>query len=122
MHGVGPSNGFGAASESPRWHLAFFHQPGHRADRVFDRRLGVHTMLIVEIDHLYAETPEARLAGGAHVIGSAVDALMAAVGAPHVTDLGGEHDLVPAVANGAPYQFFIFAHSVHIGGVSAQLS
>ena len=55
--------------ETQEAHLALPHERGHRADRVLDRRLGVDTVLEVEIDHLHPKSPQTRLARLADISG-----------------------------------------------------
>ena len=58
-------------------------------------------MPVIEVDGVDAEPLEARLAAAPHVPRAAVNAEEGAVAAAHVAKLGGEDDLLPAVADGA---------------------
>lgn len=98
-------------------HLALADQPGHRAHRVLDRRVGVDAVLIVEVDRLDAEPSQARLAGGADVIRAPAHALEGAVLAANVAELGGENHRVAAIADRTPDQLLVTAYPVHVGGV-----
>src|SRR5439155_9596603 len=53
--------------------LPFADEPRHRADRVLDGNGPVHTMLIVEVDRIHAETLERRVARSTDVLGTSVD-------------------------------------------------
>src|SRR5207249_12022726 len=60
-----------------------------------DRHGGIDAVLVVEVDDVDAETPEARVARLRHVLGPAVDQVGAAL-APHLAELGGQDDGAPA--------------------------
>ena len=74
VHGVGPPDGgrrrLGEAEVAD---LALGHELGHGPDRLLDRRVGVHAVLVVEVDVVDAEPGEGAVAGLAHVLGPAVD-------------------------------------------------
>src|SRR5947209_11047320 len=63
--------GFGQAKES---HFALCDQLSHRSDRLFDRRVGINPVLIIEVDAIDSETAQTSLAGFFHIIRFAVDA------------------------------------------------
>src|SRR5205085_5976695 len=65
-------------------HLPFFDEPRHRADRILNRRLRVNTVLVVEVNHLDAQTFQTRLAGRPHILRPAAHAEEAPVLAAHV--------------------------------------
>ena len=97
--------------------LPLLDQLRERADGLLDRRLGVDAVLLVEVDGLDAEAAQARLTRLAHVLGAAVDARRAAVGVGHEPELGREHDLVAAVADGAAHELLVVPGAVDVGGV-----
>ena len=74
-------------------------------------------MLVIEIDHIDAEPLQARLAGGADIVGSPAHPAEASVGAAHVSELGGEEHAFPPVRDRPPDQLLVAADAVHVGGV-----
>ena len=98
-------------------HLPLPHQLGQRADGVFDRDLGIHAVLVVQIDVIDAETLERCLAASAHVLGAPVDASRLGIGAPHDPELGREHDLVPSARDRLAHELLVGVRPVHVGGV-----
>ncbi len=98
-------------------HLAGLHQIRHGADRILDRHRGVDAVLVVEVDDVKARALEARVAGLAHVVGPAVDALEAAVRVADVAELGGHHHPFGALAHGAADQLLVAPDAVGVGGV-----
>ena len=64
----------GPASDRPEVpNLSLAHEIRHRADRVFDGRLGIDAVLVIEIDRLDPKPLQARLAGLANIRRRAVD-------------------------------------------------
>ncbi|MCW0424987.1 hypothetical protein NB713_002930 [Xanthomonas sacchari] len=119
MHRVraadGGRGGFGQAEEA---HLALFHQPRHRPDRVLDRHVRIHPVLVVEVDVVHAEPAQAGLAGRLHVFRTAVDAACGrVVGVELDAELGRQHDLVAAPGQRLADQHFVGVRAVHVGGV-----
>src|SRR5215207_1465090 len=103
MYGLGsPDCLWAGLRQAEAAHFSRLHEVAHRTHRVLDGRVRVDPVLVVEVDHLDPEPFETGLAGLAHVVGPAVDAQKRAVRGAHVAELGGEHDLVAAVPNGAP--------------------
>ncbi len=75
VHGVRAADRLGRGlGEAEVANLALLHELGHRADGLLDRRVGVHAVLVVEVDVVGPQPPQRGLAGGAHVLGAAVDA------------------------------------------------
>ena len=73
MHGVGAADGVGAGFGQPDVaDLALGDQFGERADGLFDRRVRVDAVLVVQVDVVGAEPPQRSLDGGADVRGAAV--------------------------------------------------
>ena len=98
--------------------LSFLHQLSHGSDGVFDRRTGIHPVLVVEVDGLDPEPPQAALARGTNIIRLAINP--AEIGIGRIADdpkFGGEDDLMPAATNRLSNQLFIGIRTVRIGGI-----
>ena len=52
----------GAASDSPRWRTLPARRVAHGSHRLLDRRLGVHAVLVVQVDVVGPEPPQRRVA------------------------------------------------------------
>jgi len=74
-------------------------------------------MLVVQVDVIHAEPLERRVARLAHVVGSAVHALPAAVGAAHVAELGGEHHAIAFALDRLADQQLVGVRAVHVGRI-----
>src|SRR5438132_12206195 len=75
--------------------LSFLHQLSHGSDGVFGRRTGIHPVLVVEVDGLYPEPPQATLSRGTNIIRLAINP--AEIGIGRITDdtnIGGERYLI----------------------------
>jgi hypothetical protein len=96
--------------------LALLHQPRHRAHRFLHRDGGVDAVLVVEVDHLDAEPPQAVLAGLHDVFGPAVHAVAATL-APHLPEFGSDQNLVAAALDGAADHLLAAAPAIHVGQV-----
>jgi hypothetical protein len=98
--------------------LAFLDELFHCADRVFDGCFGIDAMLVIEVDIIDVEPPQARFAGAADIIRFSVN-----ISRRHVlevaliTEFRREDDFVAAPFNGFADQFFVFERAVHVGGV-----
>ena len=104
-----------ALRESEEAHFAGLDQAGHGTDGLFDRRRGIDTVLIVEVDDVGAETPEARVAGRAHVLRASVDAIAGPFA--HSAELGCKDD---SLAIGAEYlaeEALVVPRPVNVRGV-----
>src|SRR5271155_775475 len=74
MNFVGAANGgWGRFGEAEIFYFAGFDQFGHSAYGVFDRRVRVDAMLVIEIDVIDAKAFQGSVAGGADVFGLATD-------------------------------------------------
>jgi len=73
-------------------------------------------VLVVEVDRVHAEAPQARVACLQDVLRLAVDA-GGAVGLAQVAELGREHDLVAAPPERLAEQLLVVAPAVHVRGV-----
>src|SRR5262249_13391713 len=93
--------------------LALLDQPLHGADRVLDGHTRIDPVLIVEIDDVHAEPLEALVAGLGDVLGPAVDD-RAPLGRPGLAELGTDHHLVPASADGPAEQLLVVAEAVSV--------
>ena len=110
----GLGRGLGQAQEA---HLARLDQLAHGADGLLDRRLGVHAVLVEEVDVVQAQAAQRVVARLLHVLGPAVHAALGRVVAADDAELGGQHHLVAAVGDGAAHQLLVGAAAVHGGGV-----
>ncbi len=117
-------DGLGSA-ERGRRHLAqperpdlpLLTKPRHGPHRLLDRDLGVHAVLVVEVDRVGAEPLQARLAGGPYVRRAAVHEVPTAVRASDLPELGGDDDVLPASGKGPSEQLLVVPPPVHVGGV-----
>ena len=118
MDGVRPAEGGRRRLAEPeRADLALLAQPRHGADGLLDRDLRVHAVLIVEVDRVDSEPFQAGLAGAPDVGGAPVDEVAGAVRAPHLAELGGENDAMPAAGERPPDELLVVPPPVHVGGV-----
>src|SRR4029077_5578181 len=119
MSFVGAANGFGRGfGEAEVADLARFHQLGHRAYGIFDRRVGIDPMLIVKIDNVGAEALQTGFASGADVFGTSGNfAPGRIVGRSHDSELGGDSNFVAAAANRSADQLLVAMRSVGVGGI-----
>src|SRR6266536_5922688 len=74
MNGVRPANGLRTRlGQTEKAHFPSAHQLRHRANRLFNWRVWIDAMLVIEIDHIHAEPAQTCLACLAHVIRFAAD-------------------------------------------------
>jgi hypothetical protein len=73
-------------------------------------------VLEVEVDGAHVQALQACVAGLGYVLRAAVDS-RGPVRLAKVAELGGEHDLVAAAAQGPAQQLLVLAPAVHVGGV-----
>ena len=98
--------------------LAGIDQLGHRAHRLLDRDVRIDAVLVVEVDVVDGQAAQRRVAGGQHVLGSAVDAAGAGiVGIADDPELGRQHDLVAPVGDRAPDELLVGVRAVAVRGV-----
>ena len=118
MHLVSAADGvrrrFGQAQMT---HFAGLDQFGHRADGFFDGNSWIDAMLVIQIDMIDAEPLEAGIAGRMYVLGCSIDAGERAIGAAHMTELGGQHDVLAARPQDLSEQALVGAGAIHVGGV-----
>ncbi len=96
--------------------LSLFDQLSHGADGLFDRNLGVDTMLVVEVDLFQAEPLKTGVAGFEHILGAPVD-VRVAVGIPHVAEFRRDDVVVAAALDGPAQEFLVLAEAVEVGGI-----
>src|SRR5215213_4492972 len=98
-------------------HLACLHQLRHGAPRLLDRSVGVHPVLVVEVDVVHTEAPQGSLASPPHVLGLAVDAQPRAIFLSLVAELGGEGDIVTPVGDSLTEELLVGEWTVGVSGV-----
>lgn len=98
-------------------HLTGLHQFGHGAHGLFNGRIGVDAVLIVEVDVIDLKSREACVAACFHVLRIAPDAKEFAVGVANVAELGGEHNPVAPIGDRFSDERFVSPHAVHVGRV-----
>src|SRR5579884_2036992 len=74
-------------------------------------------MLVIKVDHFDTEPLEARLTGRAHILGIATDSEKFTVRPTNIAKLRRQENAVAAIADGPADEFFIAAHTVHVGGI-----
>jgi hypothetical protein len=94
-------------------HLAGADQVGHRTDRVLDRRLRVHAVLVEEVDRLDTEALQAAVARSRDVRRRRVDCELGKAEA----ELGGDHEAVALAADRPAQQLLVHEGAVYLGGV-----
>ena len=88
--------------------FAVAHEIGHRANGVLDGHGRIDPVQIVQVDGLDSETGEARVATRPHALRTRIHVGRgAARGVGNQTELAGEDDPVPAVANRSTDQLFV---------------
>ncbi len=98
-------------------HLAFFDQTAHGTDGLFDRNLGVDTVLIVEVDMIDPQALKRSVAGAAYVVGFSADALETLVVTPHDPEFRRDHPVVPTIFDRSANQPLVLERTVHVGCV-----
>ena len=93
--------------------LACVHELGERAHRLFDRRVGVDPVLVVEVDVVHVQPAERGVDRLPHVIGRAVDRSPAVV-EPPVAELRCEDHLVAPAGDRPADQLLVRALSVDV--------
>ena len=114
----GPADGRrGGLGEAEVAHLPGPDQLRHRPDGLLDRRVRVDPVLVVEVDDVHAESPEACVAAVPDVLRIAPDAEELAVRAADVSELRREHHPVATVADRPADELLVPARAVHVGRV-----
>src|SRR3954454_6614238 len=118
MHGVRPADRLGAGlGQSDMAHLAFGDQLAQRADRLFDGRVRVDAVLVVEVDVVGAEPLERAFDRGLHIVGAAVDDAGTAARVGDETELRRHDDVVAPAPDGLADNFLAVEGAVDLGGV-----
>ena len=107
----GAGRGFRKAHET---HLALAHEVRHGAHRFLDGRLGVHAVLVIQVDHLDAQALQALLAAFPHIVRLAIHAEEGAVRPAHIAELRGDHALLALAPDGSAHEFLIGTHAIHV--------
>ena len=90
MNFAGAADGCGSGFRQPQEsYFALTDQISHGADRVFDGRVGIDAMLIVNVDVLQTEPLEARLACLLHILGPSINAQELAIGPTNIPEFCG---------------------------------
>src|SRR5271168_275880 len=117
MSRMRPADSFHAGlGEAEKTHFTLAHQVRHRANRLLDRHLLIHAMLVIEIDMIDAEALERRVAGGAHVLGPAVDRALA-VGEDLVAELGRDYHPAAMSRERLADQLFVVPGAIDVRSV-----
>src|SRR5437667_3662142 len=75
MNGVRAADRLRARFRKPQEaHFAFLNEVRHRADGLFDWRVWIDAMLVIEIDHIHTKPPKTAIARFADVVRLAADA------------------------------------------------
>ena len=118
MHRSGtPDGSSGSLRQAQEPNLALLHELRHRADCLFNRCIGVHTVLVIEVDDIHTEASEARFAALPDVIGFPIDTKEAAVLAAHIAKFSCQNDLLAFAFDRSAYQLLIGAETVDVGCV-----
>ena len=91
-------------------------QPGHGTDRFLDRHRRIDAVLIVEVEDLDAEPPQARLAGLGDIGRTAVDTVGAAR-PPGLAEFAGDHDAVAPALERPAEELLVLTPAIHVGAV-----
>jgi hypothetical protein len=102
--------------------LALLDELGHRADGLLDRDLGIHAVLVVEVDPVGPETLKRSLDRRAHVLGRAVERadcgeLAGPRGVHPARELGRDHVLVAVALDRPPDEFLVAQRAIQLRGV-----
>ena len=120
VDGVGAADRVGSGlGQADVADLALGDEFGEGADGVFDRRLRVDPVLVVEVDVVGAEPLERALDRGADVRRAAVEVAGAAAGVRDDSELRRQHHVVAAALDRAADEFLVGEGSVDLGGVDA---
>src|SRR4029077_4402813 len=98
--------------------FALLDQFGHGANRLFNGRIRVDAVLIVEIDRFNSKPPQASFTRLAHIVWLAVNPARHWVRRiAHDAKLRRQDYPIALALDRAPHQFFILVRAIHIGGV-----
>src|SRR4051794_26493774 len=94
--------------------LPLLYQLFHRADCFLDRNIGIHPVLVIKINHAYAQALQAFVARFEYVFRAPRDVNPRSLRITNVAEFGSQEDLVAAALDRTPDQFFVMPHSVNI--------
>jgi hypothetical protein len=97
--------------------LTFGNEFRHRADRVFDRRVRIDTVLVEKVDVVGREPPQRTFDRNANVLRSAIEGTCAARHVGDPAELRCEHDLVAAVLDRPPDELLVGERAVRLRGI-----
>src|SRR4029077_16018086 len=86
-------------------------------NRFLDGCVRVDAVLVVQVDVVGAEPRQRALHGDPDAGRAAVETALCAPGVRDEAELGGEHDLVPAVPDGPADELLVVIRAVDLGGV-----
>src|SRR5438067_546630 len=114
-----PANCFGTSfTYSKKAHFAFANQLRHCADCLFNWRVRVNPVLIIEIDDIEIEPAQTSFASLLYIIGLAADAAKLRLGwVAQNSELGCDDDLFAMPSQRAADQLFISVRSIHVRGI-----
>ena len=118
LHGMGPPDGLRTRlRQAEMQHLALSDQVLHGARHILNGHLGVHTVLVQQINHIGAQALERALDRLADVLRPAVENLLLAVVAKGETELGRDDDLVAHGGQGLAEQVLVEEWAIDLSGV-----
>src|SRR5215469_2738890 len=101
--------------QSDEPHLSFLHQPGHRAHRLLDRRIGIDPVLVIQVNRLHAKPAQTGVAALAHIFRLATHAARVwIIRIPHDPEFRRQHNFFALPANRFPNQFLILERPVNV--------
>ena len=116
MHGIGlAQGGWIDFAEPERPDLALLLEARHCPDCLLDRHERVDPVLVIKIDHIRAQPPEACLAGRHHMFWPAVGNAWALP--VRIAEFRGDHDTIAPALECATDEGFIVPPTIFVGGV-----
>src|ERR1700693_2171701 len=98
--------------------LAFFYQLSQCSNCLFNGRVGIDPVLIIQIDSLDLEAAQAALTRGTNIIRLTIYRAGGGIcGDSDDPKFRGEDNLLPAPTNRFPDQLFIGVCAVYVGGI-----
>src|SRR5579872_3897834 len=73
-------------------HLPGSNEVGHGADRILNRHAGIHSVQIVEIDHIDSQALERQFAAAARALGTPIDRPAPIARTGYNPEFGCQHD------------------------------
>src|SRR5579885_942650 len=118
MNRVGAPDGPRRSLRKPEEsHLARAHQLGHRTDGLFDRRLRIDAMLVVEVDAIDAQALERSVARLAHVFRASVGRRRQSVRPALVAELGRDYHTIAHPPERLTDQYLVGERTVNVCGI-----